>query len=137
MRVLVEMGHSVKDRRQKTRASKSGAGDATHDAGDGAGPRSGDGDVSSRADEPQEGQAGGDAAFRAGPTSPSEMKTRKLIEAAYRMSEEVGQDLEAILKTGPSDERLAALHAKIMKAMRNGESAERAYAVIVAALHPP
>ena len=65
------------------------------------------------------------------------MKTKKLIEAAYRISEEVGQDLEAILKTGSNDEKLASLHAKIVKGMKGRQSAERVYAAIFSALHPP
>ena len=108
-----------------------------HSDGNRAGLRAGDCDVSSRAEEPREAQASGNAASHADSTSPGEMGTRMLIEAAYRISEEVGQELEAILKTGPSDENLAALRAKIMKATRNSQSAERAYAAIFAALHPP
>jgi hypothetical protein len=73
----------------------------------------------------------------AGDATPGEMGTRMLVEAAYRISEEVGQDLEAILKTGSSEEKLASLHAKIVKATRNRQSAEEAYAAILAALHPP
>ncbi len=108
-----------------------------HSDGNRAGPRAGDRDVSSRAEEPREAQASGNAAADADSTSPGEMRTRKLIEAAYRISEEVGQELEAILKTGPSDENLASLHAKILKATRNRETAERVYSAIFSALHPP
>jgi hypothetical protein len=137
MRLLADIGHPVKDRRRKRRARKPGAGDTSHDAGHRAGPQEGDCDVSSQADEPREAQASGDTAFRADSISPCEMGTRMLVEAAYRISEEVGQDLEAILKTGSSEEKLASLHAKIVKATRNRESAERAYAAIFMALHRP
>ena len=133
MRLQADIGHPVKDRKSERACNKPGAGDATHYAGHPAGPPGDDPDVSPRADGPQEAQAGGDAA----PASPSEMKTRKLIAAAYRVSAEVGQELEAILKTGPSDENLASLHAKIVKATRNREIAERIYSAIFAALHPP
>lgn len=132
MRLLVDIGSPMKNPRRKKRASKRAAEEA-HEGGARAEPWAGDRDVSSRADESPEAQAGGE-----GPSaSPEEMRTRKLIAAAHRVSEEVGQELEAILKTGPSDENLARLHAKIVKAAQDPRTAERIYSAIFAALHPP
>lgn len=60
-----------------------------------------------------------------------------MIQAAYRVSEELGRELEEILKTGPSDEGLARLRAKVAKATKDPETAERVYRAILDALHPP
>ena len=60
-----------------------------------------------------------------------------MIRAAYRVSEEVGRELEEILKSGPSDESLSRLRAKIVKATKDQETAERVYRAIYDALHPP
>lgn len=60
-----------------------------------------------------------------------------MIKAAYRVSPELGRELEAILKTGPSDESLARLRAKIANATKDPQAAERVYRAILEALHPP
>ncbi|HLW79725.1 MAG TPA: hypothetical protein VKU44_09015 [Terriglobia bacterium] len=66
-----------------------------------------------------------------------EKVTEKMVVAAYRISSEVGRELEVILRRGPTPERLASLQTEITVATSDRATADRVFQAIVTALYPP